>query len=49
MSEEAVVVAAARTPIGRAGKGSLVSMRGDDLATLAVEAALAQVIGGANN
>jgi acetyl-CoA C-acetyltransferase len=43
VSEEAVVVAAARTPIGRAGKGSLVSMRGDDLATIAVEAALAQV------
>jgi acetyl-CoA C-acetyltransferase len=41
--EEAVVVAAVRTPIGRAGKGSLVSMRGDDLATIAVEAALAQV------
>ncbi|MCW2981358.1 MAG: acetyl-CoA acetyltransferase [Solirubrobacterales bacterium] len=43
MSEEAVVVAAVRTPIGRAGKGTLVPMRGDDLATIAVEAALAQV------
>jgi acetyl-CoA C-acetyltransferase len=43
LSEEAVVVAAVRTPIGRAGKGTLVPMRGDDLATIAVEAALAQV------
>src|SRR5262249_36346880 len=43
LSEEAVVVAAVRTPIGRAGKGSLVSMRGDDLAAIAVEAALAKV------
>ncbi|MFT3864706.1 MAG: acetyl-CoA C-acetyltransferase [Solirubrobacterales bacterium] len=43
MSEEAVVVAAVRTPIGRAGKGSLVPMRGDDLATIAVKAALAKV------
>jgi acetyl-CoA C-acetyltransferase len=43
LSEEAVVVAAVRTPIGRAGKGSLVPMRGDDLATIAVEAALAKV------
>jgi acetyl-CoA C-acetyltransferase len=43
LSEEAVVIAGARTPIGRAGKGSLVSMRGDDLATIAVEGALAQV------
>ena len=43
MSEEAVVVAAVRTPIGRAGKGSLVPMRGDDLAAIAVEAALAKV------
>ncbi len=38
---EAVVVAAVRTPIGRAGKGSFADMRGDDLATLAVEAVLA--------
>jgi len=43
LSEEAVVVAAVRTPIGRAGKGTLVPMRGDDLAAIAVEAALAQV------
>jgi acetyl-CoA C-acetyltransferase len=35
-----VVVAAVRTPIGRAGKGSLTEMRGDDLAAIAVRAAL---------
>ena len=29
---EAVIVATARSPIGRAGKGSLVTMRPDDLA-----------------
>ena len=29
---EAVIVATARSPIGRAGKGSLVDMRPDDLA-----------------
>ena len=40
---EAVVVAAARTPIGRARKGSLVEARPDDLAAFAVDAALAQV------
>jgi acetyl-CoA C-acetyltransferase len=38
--EDAVVVAAVRTPIGRAGKGSLAGMRGDDLAAIAVRAAL---------
>ncbi|MBA8796107.1 acetyl-CoA C-acetyltransferase [Friedmanniella endophytica] len=43
MSPEAVVVAVTRTPIGRAGKGSLVSVRPDDLAAGAVGAALAQV------
>src|SRR6201987_3064982 len=36
---EAVIVSAARSPIGRAMKGSLVSMRPDDLA--------AQMVGGA--
>jgi acetyl-CoA C-acetyltransferase len=41
--EDAVVVAAVRTPIGRAGKGSLVEMRGDDLAAIAVGAALEAV------
>jgi acetyl-CoA C-acetyltransferase len=40
---DAVVVAAVRTPIGRAGKGSLAQMRADDLAALAVGAALAAV------
>ena len=40
---EAVIVSAARSPIGRAGKGSLVTMRPDDLATAMVRAALAQV------
>jgi acetyl-CoA C-acetyltransferase len=40
---EAVIVAAARTPIGRAAKGSLVDARPDDLAAFAVEAALAKV------
>ena len=39
---EAVIVAAARSPIGRAFKGSLVSMRADDLAAKMVRAALAQ-------
>ncbi len=33
---EAVIVAAARTPIGRAGKGSLVDCRPDDLGALVV-------------
>ena len=40
---EAVIVATARSPIGRAGKGSLVSRRPDDLAVQMVEAALAKV------
>jgi acetyl-CoA C-acetyltransferase len=40
---EAVIVAAARTPIGRAKKGSLVDARPDDLAAFAIDAALAQV------
>jgi acetyl-CoA C-acetyltransferase len=38
-----VIVAAARTPIGRARKGSLVDARPDDLAAFAVDAALKQV------
>ncbi len=37
---EAVIVSAARTPIGRAAKGSLVDARPDDLAAFAVRAAL---------
>jgi acetyl-CoA C-acetyltransferase len=40
---EAVIVSAARTPIGRAGKGSLVDARPDDLVAFAVDAALQQV------
>jgi acetyl-CoA C-acetyltransferase len=40
---EAVIVATARSPIGRAGKGSLVQMRPDDLTVQMVRAALAQV------
>jgi acetyl-CoA C-acetyltransferase len=40
---EAVIVATARSPIGRAGKGSLTSVRPDDLAVQMVRAALAKV------
>src|SRR6476659_9573046 len=40
---EAVIVAATRSPIGRAAKGSLVSMRPDDLAAQIVRAALDKV------
>ena len=40
---EAVIVATARTPIGRANKGSLVDMRPDDLAAGIVRAVLAKV------
>jgi acetyl-CoA C-acetyltransferase len=40
---EAVIVAAARSPIGRAFKGSLKDLRGDDLATAIIQAALDKV------
>ncbi|KAA8966308.1 acetyl-CoA C-acetyltransferase [Mycobacterium sp.] len=40
---EAVIVSTARSPIGRAAKGSLVSMRPDDLAAQIVRAALDKV------
>src|SRR6201987_1876013 len=40
---EAVIVAPARSPIGRAFKGSLTGIRPDDLAAQLVTAALAQV------
>src|ERR671937_8847 len=40
---EAVIVATARSPIGRAAKGSLVSIRPDDLAAQMVRAALDKV------
>jgi acetyl-CoA C-acetyltransferase len=42
---EAVIVSTARTPIGRAFKGSLVSARPDDMAAFAVQEALAKVPG----
>jgi acetyl-CoA C-acetyltransferase len=40
---EAVIVATARSPIGRAAKGSLVEMRGDDLTVQMIRAALDKV------
>ena len=40
---EAVIVSAARTPIGRANKGSLVDCRPDDLTATIVKAALEKV------
>ena len=39
---EAVIVSAARTPIGRAKKGSMLDVRPDDMAAFAVSAALAK-------
>ena len=42
MSPEAVIVAATRTPIGRAKKGSLVDARPDDLVAFAIDSALKQ-------
>ena len=43
MTREAWIVAATRSPIGRATKGSLVDFRPDDLCALMVRAALAKV------
>ena len=40
---EAVIVAAGRTPIGRAGKGSLVSFRPDDLGALVLRRVLERI------
>ncbi len=40
---EAVIVATARSPIGRANKGSLVSMRPDDMSVQIIEALLKKV------
>ncbi|CAM5493637.1 3-ketoacyl-CoA thiolase [Streptomyces violaceorubidus] len=40
---EAVIVSAARSPIGRAFKGSLKDLRPDDLAATIIQAALAKV------
>jgi acetyl-CoA acyltransferase len=42
---EAMIVAAVRTPVGRAYKGSLRTTRPDDLAALAIKQALARVPG----
>jgi acetyl-CoA C-acetyltransferase len=42
---QAVIVSAARTPIGRAAKGSLIQMRPDDLAAGVISAALARLEG----
>jgi acetyl-CoA acetyltransferase family protein len=39
----AVIVSAVRTPIGRANKGALKDVRGDDLAAIAVKAAVERV------
>src|SRR5215469_7518192 len=40
---EAVIVSAVRTPIGRAGKGALKTVRADDLAATAVRGAAERV------
>jgi acetyl-CoA C-acetyltransferase len=40
---EAVIVATARSPIGRAGKGSMTELRADDLTATMIAAALAKV------
>ena len=42
---EAVIVSTARSPIGRANKGSLVDMRPDDLAAQMVRAGAGQGAG----
>src|SRR5918995_2964683 len=42
---EAVIAAASRTPIGRAGKGSLVDVRPDDLLAFAIKEAVGAVEG----
>ncbi|HCP74488.1 MAG TPA: acetyl-CoA C-acyltransferase, partial [Ktedonobacter sp.] len=41
--QEAVIVSAVRTPIGRANKGVLKDVRADDLAALAVRTAVERV------
>ena len=40
---DAVIVAAARTPIGRAAKGSLVDARPDDMSAFIIDAVLDKV------
>ncbi len=42
---EAVIVSAVRTPIGRAGKGSFVDVRPDDLLAFAIRQAVGQAEG----
>ena len=44
-ARDAVVVAVTRSPIGRAGKGSLVDVRADDLVATIIQAAVSQVPG----
>jgi len=44
-ARDAVVVAVARSAIGRAGKGSFVDVRADDLAATIIQAAVSQVPG----
>jgi acetyl-CoA acyltransferase len=41
--QEAVIVSAVRTPVGKAGRGSLATIRPDDLAATAIEGAFARV------
>jgi acetyl-CoA C-acetyltransferase len=45
VTHEAVIVAAARTPIGRAARGSLAQVRAEDLLATAIEGALSRVEG----
>ena len=40
---EAVIVSAARTPIGRANKGSMTEFRPDDLSAFIIKAALDKI------
>ncbi|MGH9805191.1 MAG: acetyl-CoA C-acyltransferase, partial [Candidatus Acidiferrales bacterium] len=42
---EAVIVSAVRTPVGRASKGTLRAVRPDDLGALAIKEAIARVPG----
>src|ERR1700750_304133 len=41
--QEAVIVSTVRTPVGKAGRGSLATARPDDLAGTAIEGALSRV------
>ena len=42
---EAVIVSGARTPVGRAGRGTLRTTRPDDLAAIAIKAAVERAVG----